>query len=106
LQQQYAAQRNWKQSNFDWNAKCPTMVDRANMWSPPEEVQPNVMYFTKSDNDLRSQQRRESKANYKKYECARLWTLLFIMVLDSFAFLDVLVAMFVVVLILEPFLLA
>ncbi len=82
------------------------MVDRANMWSPPEEVQPNVMYFTKSDNDLRSQQRRESKANYKKYECARLWTLLFIMVLDSFAFLDVLVAMFVVVLILEPFLLA
>jgi hypothetical protein len=68
------------------------------MWSPPGGVQTNDMYFTKSENDRRGDQRRESKSNYKKYECARLATLLFIIKVDSFAFVDVLVAMFVVVL--------
>ncbi len=103
MQQQYIAQRNREQSGFDWNVHSPTIPDRANMWSPSEEVQLNVMYFTKSDDDLRNKQRRESKNNYKRYECARLGTLLFIIVLDSFAFSDVLVAIFVVVvLVVEP----
>jgi hypothetical protein len=102
LQQQYAAQRNREQSDFELTVYSPTITDRANMRSPPGEVQPNFMHFTKSVDDLPDKQGRESEANYRKYECARLETLLFIIVFDSFAFLDELVAMFVVLLIVEP----
>ncbi len=103
MQQQYIAQRNREQLGFDWNVHSPTIPDRANMWLPSEEVQSNLMYFTKSDDDLRDKQRRESKTKYKRYECARFETLLFIIVLDSCAFSDVLVAIFVVVvLVVEP----
>ncbi len=66
LQQTYMTQRINEQSKFNLNVHYSAINDSVNIWSSPTEAQPNVMNFTKSYDDLWSNEQRESKTNYKK----------------------------------------
>jgi hypothetical protein len=56
------------QPKFDQNIHYPETTSHANIGSPLKEAQTNTTRSTKSDDSPQSEQRRESEANYKKYE--------------------------------------